>query len=168
MKENDIHEVSKLIQRNEMDLLNVISKNKEHLIQVIQIVKFQDIMRSKDIIKSGEEFTEKFIDLVQLNDDHDDVIVINKLHKLISKIQSHKYFTFFGWEMRTFEWQKNINKSKKISKRHSHIVNPEFMSRKISFESDIKNKKLDNSEKDIDKKIKVIYQKFLIKSLTSW
>lgn len=76
--------------------LTLFQNNKEHLMQVIQLQKFQDIIRSKDIIKYGEEIDDNFIDLVQLNSDHDELIVIKKLQKLITKIQSHKYFTFFG------------------------------------------------------------------------
>jgi len=76
MRAYDITDVSKLIQRDEIELFNVVSKTKEHVIQTIQVSKFKDILKSKDIIKHGDDIDEKFLEFLQVSPAHEDIIVI--------------------------------------------------------------------------------------------
>ena len=157
MKENDIIDVSELIKKNEIDLVNIVSKDKEHMIEVIQFTKFQDILLSKDIIKHREELDEKLVELIQLNYDYSDVLIIKKLQKIISKIQKHKYFKQFGFEMRVFEDKKSHHKVIAMGKRHSHMLNHELLSKNLSFGPDIKDITSNEADDNINKKIKVSY-----------
>ena len=154
MKQNDINDVNELIQPNEVDMLNIVSKDKEHVVRVVQTSKFEDILLSKDIIRHRGELDDHFIELVQLSPDHSDVLSLKKLQRLISKIQKHKYFRFFGFEMRALENRKEQHKAITMNKRHSHMIDPEYLNQNLGFESDFKNINVNNSD-NVNKKIKV-------------
>ena len=154
MKQNDINDMNELIQPNEVDMLNIVSKDKEHVVRVVQKSKFEDILLSKDIIRHRGQLEDRFIELVQLSPDHSDVLTLKKLQRLISKIQKHKYFRFFGFEMRALENRKEQHKAITMNKRHSHMINPEYLSQNLGFESEIKNVNSNNSD-NVNKKIKV-------------
>jgi len=59
----------------------VISKQKQHNIQVISDLKMREILQDKKIIPYGEELNEEFVDFLSLNDDFDTIIMLNKFRR---------------------------------------------------------------------------------------
>ena len=154
LKEYDISDVLKIIPKEEIDLFTVVSIEKEHTIETIRTHKFRDLLRSKEIINYGEDIEEEFIDLLLINEDHEDIIVLKKFQKYTKLIQKHKYFSFFGWEQRFLASDyNNLNLPRRMVKRYSQM-NLHKMSNK--------NMEIAESNKDIQtnpemvKKIKVI------------
>lgn len=59
----------------------MISKQKQHNIQVISDLKMREILQDKKIIPYGEELNEEFVDFLSLNDDFDTIIMLNKFRR---------------------------------------------------------------------------------------
>ena len=61
--------------------------------------------------------------------------------------------------MRALENKKEQHKAITMNKRHSHMIDPEYLSQNLGFESEIKNVNSNNSD-IVNKKIKVNIDSF--------
>lgn len=158
MKENDMTEVSDLIQKNNIDMFTVVSKTKEHIIQTISAEKFKDILKSKNILEAGEELDENFVEFVQVSKEHDDIIMVSKLQKAVAKIRNHRYFSYFGEEMRTYSGLEHMRYlKKKTLMRSQRFHSDKKLPKPIDLDEELLPK-YENEEKynkDMEKKIRV-------------
>ena len=123
MKECDISDCIDIIPKEEIDLFTVVSKDKERMVETIRTFKFRDLLRSKDIINYGEELEEQFLELLVINENHKDIILLQKFMKITDIIWKFKYFSYFGWEIRSIKAEvSNLAPVKRAVKRYSHII----------------------------------------------
>ena len=57
--------------------------------------------------------------------------------------------------MRVLQDKKRANKAIALGKRHSHMIDPELLSRGLSFKQDLKETQSSNIDNKVNKKIKV-------------
>ena len=57
------------------------------MIETIRTYKFRDLLRSKDIVNYGEDIEEQFLDLIQVSENHRDIIFLKKFQKYVNIIK---------------------------------------------------------------------------------
>ena len=72
-----------------------MENKKEETLDVIEFIKFRDILRERKIIKNGENLTENLTQFLEISDN---IMMIRKLKKTIKVVKNSNYFKYFGIE----------------------------------------------------------------------
>lgn len=88
MDVNNVNSVIELIGEDIIDDYEVVSKDKQHKIQVISSMKLRNRLRDIGVIPFGEELIDEFIDFLALNDEFEDLIMFNKLARSLKDVKN--------------------------------------------------------------------------------
>ena len=81
MDKKNIDDVKKLLPPEDIERLQIISKNREYEIEAISIKNFRDLLVKLKIINHGEELNDSLVEFLELSPDHDHLILLKKLQK---------------------------------------------------------------------------------------
>uniref|UniRef100_A0A7S3IZZ3 Uncharacterized protein n=1 Tax=Euplotes harpa TaxID=151035 RepID=A0A7S3IZZ3_9SPIT len=78
MDKNHIDDVMEFVGKKNIQNVTIVSKTKEHWIETVHRDKMRDVLRSKAIIRYGEELNDNFVEFLQVSPDHDEIIMASK------------------------------------------------------------------------------------------
>ena len=81
MKENKIADIIDLISSDKIKKVQITSKTKEETVDIISPINLEIELKNKGILKRSEHLEQEFTDFIELNDVHENIIMIRKLRK---------------------------------------------------------------------------------------
>mmetsp|Transcript_29706 Transcript_29706/g.34033 ORF Transcript_29706/g.34033 Transcript_29706/m.34033 type:complete len:284 (-) Transcript_29706:65-916(-) len=76
MNENEIDDVCVFLGKHNLDLVEVVARDKAETVEAITPIKLRDVLRQKGIINYGQDLDDDFIDFVSVGDD--EIIIMRK------------------------------------------------------------------------------------------
>ena len=70
----------------------MVAKHREEVIEVIDAMKFQNLLKSKEIIEYGDEINDTFIEFLSVSKEYSEIIMLRKLKKALKEIKNWGYF----------------------------------------------------------------------------
>jgi hypothetical protein len=139
---NHIYSIIELIGEDNIDSYEVVSKEKQHKIQVISSKTLRNKLREIGIIPFGEDLNDDFIDFLVLNDEFEDLIMLNKLTRSLKDIGNCEYFQYFGTDRKKDDDVTTPNKNMpKLSRSLSRTDNDKTFKKTLSLKSTIEERK---------------------------
>ena len=81
MKENKIADIIDLISSDKIKKVQITSKTKEETVDIISPINLEIELKNKGILKRSEHLEQELTDFIELNDVHENIIMIRKLRK---------------------------------------------------------------------------------------
>lgn len=118
LKEQNIDNLDDFIGKENIDIIKIISKTKEHSIETVTAANLRQVLRDKNITNHGEDLDENFIEFLEVDPSHSDTIMVKKFKKAIEQIKKSKYYSYFGTSKRI----RRSSSARSISKEKKPIV----------------------------------------------
>lgn len=168
MDTHDMNDIVEFLRKENLEVVDVVSKNKEDKIQIIQSIKLRDVLRSKDIIKYGEDLDDNFKEFLGVSHDHEDIIMIRKFKRAMKDIKNSKYLQYFGWEKRFGEPEDHggeLGSNQFLNKKQTRYYS--MLDVTTSFKDSIILNKKAILEPHVEKKITRAYENWKYNKLAS-
>ena len=93
MNENNILDIHMLVEPCELKAVTVVSKKGEWKVETVALSDFETFLKQKKIIDYSEHLDDRLVELFQLSNDHDDMLVVKKIEKVLNKVNYHIFWT---------------------------------------------------------------------------
>lgn len=93
MNENNIQDIHILVEPCELKAVTVVSKKGEWKVETVALSDFETFLKQKKIIDYSEHLDDRLVELFQLSNDHDDMLVVKKIEKVLNKVNHHIFWT---------------------------------------------------------------------------
>lgn len=88
MSERNLQDSRSLLEPCGFKTVTVVSKKGERRIETVALSDFETFLKQNKIIDYGEHVDDRLVELFQLSNDHDDMLVVNRVEKVLSNVSS--------------------------------------------------------------------------------